>query len=68
MREGLACRLQEGVAAPEGKGAHAIVEDRRTGINAALLNVIIQVPLNVCASVGLNSQAGDQRREAAGDR
>ena len=51
------------VPASQSKLANAIVHERNTGIDQALLEVVIEVPLGIGAGGGLNAKTRYERRK-----
>ena len=57
--------LQEGVAAANGVGAKTVVDENRAGIDATVLEVVIEVPFSFGSTGRLKFQPGDKSRQPA---
>jgi hypothetical protein len=64
-RRELLWNLQECVSCAEGEWPEIVVDQKRTGIDAAELKVVIQVPLSVGMAAGIDAQPRNNGREMA---
>src|SRR5208337_58724 len=55
---------QKGIASPNRKWAVAVIDQRRAGIDAAGLEVVVQIPFGVGTRAGFNAQARNDGSEA----